>query len=63
MYDQEPVYAAVEEHSPGVRVIIPPRKDASLMPGDSPLGPWRMALLHIPSATSHVHIVELDDTG
>jgi hypothetical protein len=25
MYDQEPVYAAVEEHSSGVRVIIPPR--------------------------------------
>ena len=28
MYDQEPVYAAVMGHSPGVRVIIPPRKDA-----------------------------------
>jgi hypothetical protein len=23
-YDQEPVYAAVENHSPGARVIIPP---------------------------------------
>ena len=32
MYDQEPVYAAVEEHSPGARVIIPPRKDAVLSP-------------------------------
>jgi hypothetical protein len=32
MYDQEPVYAAVEEHSPGVRVIIPPRQDAVLSP-------------------------------
>jgi Transposase DDE domain len=32
MYDQEPVYAAVEEHSPGVRVTIPPRKDAVLSP-------------------------------
>jgi hypothetical protein len=28
MYDQEPVYAAVMGHSLGVRVIIPPRKDA-----------------------------------
>jgi hypothetical protein len=32
MYDQEPVYAAVEGHSPGVSVIIPPRKDAVLSP-------------------------------
>ena len=32
IYDQEPVYAAVEEHSPGARVIIPPRKDAVLSP-------------------------------
>jgi hypothetical protein len=31
-YDQEPVYAAVENHSPGARVIIPPRKDAVLSP-------------------------------
>jgi hypothetical protein len=30
MYDQEPVYAAVMGHSLGVRVIIPPRKDAVL---------------------------------
>jgi len=30
IYDQEPVYAAVENHSPGARVIIPPRKDAVL---------------------------------
>ena len=30
MYDQEPVYTAVEEHSPGARGIIPPRKDAVL---------------------------------
>jgi hypothetical protein len=29
IYDQAPVYAAVEEHSPGARVIIPPRKDAA----------------------------------
>ena len=32
MYDQEPVYAAVEGHSPGARVIILPRKDAVLSP-------------------------------
>jgi hypothetical protein len=32
MYEQEPVYAAVEAHSPGARVIIPPRKDAVLSP-------------------------------
>ena len=30
IYDQTPVYAAVMGHSPGVRVIIPPRKDAVL---------------------------------
>jgi Transposase DDE domain len=30
MYDQAPVYAAVKGHSPGARVIIPPRKDAVL---------------------------------
>jgi hypothetical protein len=28
MYDQAPVYAAIARHSPGARVIIPPRKDA-----------------------------------
>jgi hypothetical protein len=32
MYDQEPVYAAVEKHSPGARMIISPRKDAVLNP-------------------------------
>ena len=32
MYDQEPVYTAVENHSPGAQVIIPPRKDAVLSP-------------------------------
>ena len=30
--DQAPVYAAVGAHSPGARVIIPPRKDAVLSP-------------------------------
>jgi hypothetical protein len=32
MYDQEPVYAAVAQHSLGARVIIAPRKDAVLSP-------------------------------
>jgi hypothetical protein len=32
IYDQEPVYTAVETHSPGAQVIIPPRKDAVLSP-------------------------------
>ena len=32
IYDQEPVYTAVENHSPGAQVIIPPRKDAVLSP-------------------------------
>src|SRR5262245_39421324 len=32
IFDQAPVYAAVEDHSPGARVIIPPRQDAVLSP-------------------------------
>jgi hypothetical protein len=38
IYDGEPVYAAVLDHSPGVRVIIPPRKGAvvSLTASTSP---------------------------
>jgi hypothetical protein len=32
MYDKDPVYAAVAQHSPGARVIIPPRKDAVASP-------------------------------
>ena len=32
IYDQAPVYEAVEEHSSGVRVIIPPRRDAVSSP-------------------------------
>ena len=31
IYDQQPVYDAVEDHSPGARVIIPPRKNAALL--------------------------------
>jgi Transposase DDE domain len=30
IFDQAPVYTAVADHSPGARVIIPPRKDAVL---------------------------------
>ena len=30
--DQQPVYAAVEAHSPGAHVIVPPRQDAVLSP-------------------------------
>ena len=32
IFDQAPVYTAVENHAPGARVIIPPRKDAVLSP-------------------------------
>jgi Transposase DDE domain len=32
IFDQAPVYTAVKNHSPGARVIIPPRKDAVLSP-------------------------------
>lgn len=32
IYDQQPVYAAVEDHSPGAQVIVPPRKVAALSP-------------------------------
>src|SRR5262245_6147959 len=32
IFDQAPVYAAIENHSPGAQVIIPPRKDAVLSP-------------------------------
>ena len=32
IYDQAPVYAAVETHAPGAQVIIPPRKGAVLSP-------------------------------
>jgi hypothetical protein len=32
IFDQAPVYTAVEHHSPGALVIIPPRKDAVVSP-------------------------------
>ena len=32
IFDQAPVYTAIEHHSPGAWVIIPPRKDAVLSP-------------------------------
>jgi len=30
IFDQAPIYSAIENHSPGARVIIPPRTDAVL---------------------------------
>ena len=30
IFDQAPIYSAIENHSPGARIIIPPRKDAVL---------------------------------
>lgn len=32
IYDQQPIYDAVEDHSPGAKVIVPPQKDAVLSP-------------------------------
>ena len=32
IYDQTPVYVAVERHPPGAKLIVPPRKDAVLSP-------------------------------
>lgn len=32
IFDQAPVYSAIENYSPGARIIIPPRKDAVLSP-------------------------------
>jgi len=36
IFDHAPVSTAVENHSPGARVIIPPRKDAVLRPTATP---------------------------
>jgi len=44
IYDQEPVYTAVEEHSAGARVIILPRKDAVLSPTATTVPTQRDAL-------------------
>jgi hypothetical protein len=52
IFDQEPVYAAVEEHSPGARVIIPPRKDAVLSPTASTAPTQR-----------DQHLLEIERTG
>jgi hypothetical protein len=30
IFDQAPIYSAIENHSPGARIIITPRKDAVL---------------------------------
>jgi hypothetical protein len=45
IYDQEPVYAALEQHSPGVTVIIPPRKDAA--------GKDQAPINHVSRLTNH----------
>jgi hypothetical protein len=52
IFDQEPVYAAVEEHSPGARVIIPSRKDAVLSPTASTSPTQR-----------DQHLLEIERTG
>ena len=36
IYDQEPVYSAVAQHSPGCTTVIPPRKDAVLSGAELP---------------------------
>jgi hypothetical protein len=41
LYDQEPVYTVVENHAPGARVIIPPRKDAVVSPTGTAAPPQR----------------------
>jgi hypothetical protein len=41
MYDQQPVSAAVEDHSPGAQVIVPPRKVAALSPAAATAPPQR----------------------
>jgi hypothetical protein len=41
MYDQAPVYAVIANHSPGARVIIPPRKDAVVSPTATTAPPQR----------------------
>ena len=46
IYDQEPVYAALEQHSPGVTVIIPPRKDAA--------GKDQAPINHVSRLTNHL---------
>jgi len=52
IFDQEPVYAALEEHSPGARVIIPSRKDAVLSPTASTAPTQR-----------DQHLLEIERTG
>ena len=52
LYDHAPVYAAVETHSPGARVIIPPRKDAVLSP----------SAMTTPSQRDQ-HLVVIEDEG
>jgi len=52
IYHQEPVYGALERHSPGVTVIIAPRKDAVLS-GEAATSP----------SQRDVHIAEIQSEG
>jgi len=52
IYDGEPVYAAVLDHSPGTRVIIPPRKGAVLS----------LTASTAPTQRDH-HLLEIERTG
>jgi hypothetical protein len=49
MYDQEPVYTAVANHSPGARVLIPPRTDAVLS---------RTGTTSPPQGDQHISVIE-----
>jgi len=52
IYDQEAVYEAVGQHSPGAEVIVPPRKDAVL--------PYNA--INVPSSRDR-HIAEIRAKG
>ena len=52
IYDRESVYEAVQEHSSGASMVVPPRKDAVL--SDNLIGV---------SSQRNEHISEIDETG
>jgi hypothetical protein len=52
LYDQGPLYTAVEHQAPGASVILPPRKDAGVSPTGAPSPPPRDR-----------HIVTLESKG
>jgi hypothetical protein len=45
IYDREPVYEAVQQHSPGASLVVPPRKDAVL--SDNSIGVLSQRNKHI----------------